>query len=67
LNSTTADQRQLRSKAEVARFFGDLELVEPGLVQVAEWRPDPADARVPASAHAVRSGRGGRWAGTLKH
>jgi S-adenosyl methyltransferase len=66
LNSTTAEQRQLRSKAEVARFFGDLELVEPGLVQVAEWRPDPAAARTPVSAHAVRSGRGGRWAGVAR-
>jgi hypothetical protein len=24
----------------VARFFTNLELVEPGLVQVHQWRPD---------------------------
>jgi hypothetical protein len=30
-----------RSRAEVARFFAGLELVEPGLVQLPEWRPEP--------------------------
>jgi hypothetical protein len=25
----------------VARFFADLDLVEPGLVPVEQWRPDP--------------------------
>ncbi|MFG1705026.1 SAM-dependent methyltransferase [Nonomuraea sp. M3C6] len=29
-----------RSLAEVRAFFGDFELVEPGLVHVADWRPD---------------------------
>jgi hypothetical protein len=29
-----------RSKDEVARFFGDWELLEPGLVPVRAWRPD---------------------------
>jgi SAM-dependent methyltransferase len=28
-----------RSKAEVAALFGDLDLVDPGLVFTAEWRP----------------------------
>jgi hypothetical protein len=27
----------------VARFFTNLELVEPGLVQVHQWRPDHDD------------------------
>lgn len=31
-----------RSRAEVTRFFGGLELIEPGLVFVDQWRPDPA-------------------------
>ena len=30
----------LRGHAEVARFFDVLELVEPGLVPVEDWRPD---------------------------
>jgi hypothetical protein len=31
---------QARSKAEVARFFDELELVEPGIVLAHHWRPD---------------------------
>jgi hypothetical protein len=33
----------VRSHAEVARFFEGLDLVEPGLVRLEEWRPRPAD------------------------
>ncbi len=29
-----------RSQAEIARFFDGLELLEPGVVQLPEWRPD---------------------------
>jgi S-adenosyl methyltransferase len=32
---------RFRTLAEVHRLFGDLELVEPGLVPIPEWRPDP--------------------------
>jgi len=32
-----------RSKAETARFFDGLDLVEPGLVQAREWWPGPRD------------------------
>ena len=33
-----------RTREEVARFFGDWELLEPGLVPVPAWRPDaPVD------------------------
>ena len=30
----------LRSPAEIARFFDGLELLEPGVVQLPQWRPD---------------------------
>ncbi|HEY6596068.1 MAG TPA: SAM-dependent methyltransferase [Asanoa sp.] len=30
----------LRSKEQVARLFGDLEMVEPGVVSCSRWRPD---------------------------
>jgi hypothetical protein len=30
-----------RSRKQVARFFERTDLVEPGLVRVEEWRPDP--------------------------
>jgi hypothetical protein len=65
LNNLTGEQRLLRSKEEVARFFDGVELVEPGLVQVAEWRPDPSapDFPPPTDAKMARTRRGGRWAG----
>jgi len=41
---------RFRSRAEVAALFGGLELVEPGLVRVPEWRPDSdADRANPAT------------------
>lgn len=50
----------LRSHAEIARFFAGLDMVDPGLVQLHRWRPDPADAEsvrhydVPAYAGMAR-------------
>jgi O-methyltransferase involved in polyketide biosynthesis len=32
-----------RSRAEVARFFNGLDLLEPGVVQLNKWRPDLGD------------------------
>ena len=41
---------KFRSRAEVAALFDGLELVEPGLVRVPEWRPDSdADGANPAT------------------
>jgi hypothetical protein len=37
---------RFRTRPEVMSYFGDWELVEPGLVQPAEWRPDPDDPPV---------------------
>ena len=31
-----------RSQAEVGVFFGGLRLLEPGIVSVADWRPEDA-------------------------
>jgi hypothetical protein len=36
----------LRSRAEIEGFFGDFELVDPGLEQVHRWRPDGQAAAV---------------------
>lgn len=33
----------LRTREEIATFFGDWELVEPGIVPFPEWRPDPGE------------------------
>jgi hypothetical protein len=39
-----------RSHAETIRFFAGLELAEPGLVRITEWRPDTeADATLPTA------------------
>jgi S-adenosyl methyltransferase len=51
LNRMVAQKRTYRSHGEVSRFFGGLDLVEPGVVPVPEWRPDTADeAAVPTMA-----------------
>ncbi|MCO6010849.1 SAM-dependent methyltransferase [Actinoallomurus purpureus] len=34
-----------RSTERIRGFFGDLELVEPGLVNVSAWRPDTVEAK----------------------
>jgi SAM-dependent methyltransferase len=39
LNQTMAEKVTMRDRAQVARFFDGLELVEPGLVRVPQWRP----------------------------
>jgi S-adenosyl methyltransferase len=39
-----------RSREQVARFFAGTELVQPGLVRVEEWRPDPGPAG-PGKSH----------------
>jgi hypothetical protein len=39
---------KLRSLADVARLLEGFEIVEPGVVYCAQWRPDPADGSVPA-------------------
>ena len=46
-----------RSREQVARFFAGMDLVEPGLVRVEEWRPDPG----PASA-----GKSHLWCGVAR-
>src|SRR5690348_13441283 len=42
-NERVATPQTLRTREQVARFFTGLELVEPGLVQVHQWRPEPGD------------------------
>ena len=42
-NRSVAMQSQIRSRTEILRFFGDFELVEPGLVHMPLWRPDSPD------------------------
>jgi hypothetical protein len=38
----------VRSREHIERLTGDLELVEPGIVWLPEWRPDPG-AELPSN------------------
>jgi O-methyltransferase involved in polyketide biosynthesis len=40
----------LRTKAEVEPFFANLDVVPPGVVYIAEWRPELADPLEPVGA-----------------
>jgi hypothetical protein len=45
LNEHLRTTRQtIRSLEQIAGFFSGLKMVEPGLVQLPQWRPDPGDA-----------------------
>jgi hypothetical protein len=46
-----------RSREQVARFFQGMDLIEPGLVRVEEWRPDPDS---PAGESALWCAVGGK-------
>jgi hypothetical protein len=43
LNQMMAEAVTFRSQSEVAPFFSGLELVQPGMVNVPDWRPETAD------------------------
>jgi S-adenosyl methyltransferase len=52
-NTSSATAILMRSRAEIARFFGDFDLVDPGLVYVSQWRPgSPGDVPATPSVHA---------------
>jgi hypothetical protein len=63
-NRTSARQFTLRSRAEVAGLVGGLDVIEPGLVPVNEWRPESGDAGrdrpVPVYAALARKSGGGQ-------
>jgi hypothetical protein len=40
LYEKTTNPGQLRTRTEFSRFFGDFEMVEPGLVWAPDWHPD---------------------------
>ncbi len=57
LNRLTGQEGSPRDQAGVTRFFGGLELVEPGVVPAEQWHPGrQAGAAVPA----------GLWAGVAR-
>jgi len=44
------EQLSARNREQVAQFFAGLDLVEPGLVPVEKWRPEPGTGTPPNSA-----------------
>lgn len=40
-----------RTQEEIRAYFGDLQLIEPGLVPLSEWRPDPGSTRHHSLTH----------------
>jgi len=45
-----------RNREQIAAFFGDLQLVDPGLTEVWEWRPDGDLVANPSSVMTVIGG-----------
>ena len=44
------EKQTLRNREEVASYFTGLEMVEPGLVPITQWRPDyEAQAKSPTA------------------
>jgi S-adenosyl methyltransferase len=50
---------KVRSLPEVERFFAGLDLVEPGVVSLPRWRPDPGDGQQSPPSDAAVSAYGG--------
>jgi trans-aconitate methyltransferase len=69
LNQSSYQQYTFRSQAETRRFFDGLEFVEPGLVQVDQWRPDipPAHSTpMPAGLAPMPVGLTPIWSGVAR-
>lgn len=58
-NQRARETQRHRTHAEVARFFDGLELLEPGVVVVPQWRPQSS---AEAEAHSGMWGGVGRRA-----
>jgi hypothetical protein len=50
-NETVATPQTRRSRDEFARFFTGLDLVDPGVVQLSDWRPAASDLAAPSSGY----------------
>ena len=48
-NHLVSTPQTRRTRAEVARFFDGLEILDPGIVQLHQWRPDPDTAAPPGA------------------
>jgi hypothetical protein len=57
INQTMRQQYTPRRREQVERFFAGLDLADPGLVPVEEWRPEPAPDATRQSAICGAVGR----------
>ncbi|WP_327243101.1 SAM-dependent methyltransferase [Streptomyces sp. NBC_01320] len=57
-NANSASSYHLRSPEQIAGFFHGLDLVDPGVVRTAAWRPDPGQPRDDAAQGHAASGVG---------
>jgi hypothetical protein len=59
LNFGEAPAVTLRDRCSVGRFFSGLELVEPGIVSIIKWRPEPeGDPGINPEQHPISAGVG---------
>lgn len=49
----------LRTRTEVHALFDGFDLVEPGVVWIPEWRPEPSQQLADLESAAPRAGYGG--------
>jgi S-adenosyl methyltransferase len=56
-NERSPTKITLRSHAEISRFFDGLELLEPGVVELPQWRPDEPSEQVGPVPHHCGVGR----------
>ncbi len=57
--SRASAQLLLRPPGEVLRFFDGFDLLEPGLVRISQWRPEPSRQSPDALDQTLRTLRGG--------
>jgi hypothetical protein len=66
INRQTTTMLRMRTRAQVGEFFKGTELVDPGIVPVWEWRPEPGELS-PASINAgYDTALGGLYGGVGK-
>ena len=49
LNQASKETFVMRDRAQVCRFLHGLEIIEPGVVQVDEWRPEQSQPVLPGA------------------
>jgi hypothetical protein len=52
-NESARNAYHLRSPEQITGFFDGLELVEPGVVSITRWRPEPAEVGQPTDVAAM--------------